>query len=859
MFTSPLRRLAAALLIMLGVGASFLPIAQSQQDTADDDVSIDEEWIYTGGLRYPLGWIDDPTFDGGYSMYVSAWPLQQTHPGPGFQTGLPSTWMSSAADAGYSTIEGGLGWWSATRFPIEAPKFTVGAVSVDFFEFANGPAAGGGTEGDFDWQDWNWEQPQGKYGVAQLSPNLLFPPDGLNLAADSQGDLFGYGYHPLPIVDARTSTGPIGQVETGANSWTLFLNTTNFSGPAAFIIPEHWTRPLITDPESRAEAPGASPFLDAHGSAPNQPVDVESHDMPAVTSVADDGTNWAKITRVQFPNNGDGADSIIVSGVNTYRSTALGAATGNWFDGGQAPSGQFAPGDTRPRQFEQWETQDYFGWMIIPTGGEEGDPEHLIDFAAFVDVDVSEGHTFRYRWDLDIVDQVGDQFVIPEYYTLVDDPTAQFGKKWAPASASEVPAETGLIDHEFNTLGVRGNPTAFETPTEPDSPWQDPGPSSPAYHAQLGDGSVVEYRWYKFVDQPAMRFHDFSETELENIQARVEQMHTSWTNGGAYLPAPPIGDLASLDPGVIVQPPAGQEIGYVPIVTRQALPQDPTWLRAPSSFVAPAPTPAPMPVNTDYDYANDWTGKRLLGLGDSIFDFHDVGEDIPEIIADRLGMTMVNRAVSGAHFANPSSADADMGLDIRRQYNDLDDTDFSWVVMDGGFNDLDQRCGCADCIELLDSLISADGRSGQIADFIRGVIGDGPRVMFVGYADMPAEFAVEFCNELLDEHARRMALFANQTNGAWFVDAGEVVTPDMINAYDPDQVHPSVEGSRITGEFVAAQMSATARTPAPTPVAATPPQPSFDTKPNGPPAETGAGSDFVIAPAKTPLTPMFTG
>ena len=38
-----------------------------------------------------------------------------------------------------------------------------------------------------------------------------------------------------------------------------------------------------------------------------------------------------------------------------------------------------------------------------------------------------------------------------------------------------------------------------------------------------------------------------------------------------YLPPPKIGTLADLDPAVIVTPPKGLEIGYVPIVTRQGL------------------------------------------------------------------------------------------------------------------------------------------------------------------------------------------------------------------------------------------------------------------------------------------------
>ena len=44
----------------------------------------------------------------------------------------------------YSDIEGGLGWWTDTRFPTETPKFIMGGVGPNFSAIANGPAHGWG-------------------------------------------------------------------------------------------------------------------------------------------------------------------------------------------------------------------------------------------------------------------------------------------------------------------------------------------------------------------------------------------------------------------------------------------------------------------------------------------------------------------------------------------------------------------------------------------------------------------------------------------------------------------------------------------------------------------------------------------
>ena len=52
---------------------------------------------------------------------------------------------------------------------------------------------------------------------------------------------------------------------------------------------------------------------------------------------------------------------------------------------------------------------------------------------------------------------------------------------------------------------------------------------------------------------------------------RAEMLHKKWTKGREYLPPPTAGKLADLDPAVLVAPPKGLEIGYVPIATRQGL------------------------------------------------------------------------------------------------------------------------------------------------------------------------------------------------------------------------------------------------------------------------------------------------
>jgi hypothetical protein len=49
----------------------------------------------------------------------------------------------------------------------------------------------------------------------------------------------------------------------------------------------------------------------------------------------------------------------------------------------------------------------------------------------------------------------------------------------------------------------------------------------------------------------------------------VEKIHTHWPIDRDYMAPPSQVELAALDPALLVTPPAGLEVGYVPIVTHQ--------------------------------------------------------------------------------------------------------------------------------------------------------------------------------------------------------------------------------------------------------------------------------------------------
>ena len=92
----------------------------------------------------------------------------------------------------------------------------------------------------------------------------------------------------------------------------------------------------------------------------------------------------------------------------------------------------------------------------------------------------------------------------------------------------------------------------YVTPDDAASCWKKPGPVAGPFQAQLGDGSVVTYYWYRFADQPALLNADLTAQEREAMQTRVEKFHRNWTKDRDYLAPPKIGKLAELDPAVVV-------------------------------------------------------------------------------------------------------------------------------------------------------------------------------------------------------------------------------------------------------------------------------------------------------------------
>jgi hypothetical protein len=297
---------------------------------------------------------------------------------------------------------------------------------------------------------------------------------------------------------------------------------------------------------------------------------METQHIPSAQATDSQGITYARIVPTQFPSDEHG-NSALVHRVTSYNRQALWDAVKTWFEGGPIASGQIDAAGAVQHEFSG---RGGATWKIYADQTKKED-KVSVDWAAFATPYAPDRHTFGYQWNSQLIKRDETQgrslIVLPEYYRLSR--RDQQKPRWEPIPASEVPAETGLAN--FSKLQpaqperLSRVPKTYQTPSETDSCWKQPGPKAGPFKAYPGDGSVVTYYWYRFADQPALLNADLTDAEREAIQKRVELLHRHWTKDREYLAAPASGELAYLDPALIVTPPPGMEIGYVPIVTRQ--------------------------------------------------------------------------------------------------------------------------------------------------------------------------------------------------------------------------------------------------------------------------------------------------
>ena len=489
-------------------------------------------------------------FSAGMGFYSAAWSLID-QPLANFQIGLAGTWIlpdnsdnkdKPLAPEGtlarkwpergptwgsvFQTIEGSLGYWAGNHFRYSAPKFSMNATPQCYDYEVGSPGWSFFRDND--------PLPDNRLGIAQLSNRLLIPPDALPFQSHPHGQFFGYTWMALPFTDPITGEPP-----TGEQSWTCFLNAANFKGPIAFYIPETWSKigKLFNYPFLYGRGLDARPGVMGGGA-------IEINTVPRLEAKDAHGVVYSKIPKLQFPVDAQGR-AILVQDVTFYSKAALYNAFKAWRNGGPACSGRFdKQGTWKPTLKANTQHYDQAG-------------KKLTGIERVFDTKVFPGNVWGVEWFNNSITAPG---LFPQYFK-------QVGDERIAIAAADVPAETQLRAKEFK---LAGKGQSYTSPTV--GAWGRPGPKCGPYTVKLCDGSLVTYSWYRFVDQPSFQQYQWSDEKKAKLQAFVEKLHANWPIERDYMAPPSRGSLVTFDPALLVTPPKGLEVGYVPIVTRQGAP-----------------------------------------------------------------------------------------------------------------------------------------------------------------------------------------------------------------------------------------------------------------------------------------------
>jgi hypothetical protein len=334
------------------------------------------------------------------------------------------------------------------------------------------------------------------------------------------------------------------EVATGDSSWTLFLNSANFKGPVAFFPPKTWSRKSKRNPVAVGRG------LDARKAFMRSPA-MEFNTVPGMQA-RHMLTSYVCIPKISFPVEKTGGKDVtpLMQDMMLYSREAIYAPVMSWFANGPAASGAFGDKGAIANKFDTPDPVDFKAPFVggTPLRG-------ISDLVEVINLSDSKSCSWGLWWKA----PPKSEFVkgqLPQYFV---------GGNAVPNSM--VP----IKDLELPEFRAPATGPAYELPTplgDDNKAWKDPADKD-SFSVVLGDKTTVEYRWYKFIDQPALQNLNLTDEQKDRLQKRVELLHKKWGINNRFMKDPSKGKLISVDPKLIVTPPKNREVGYVPIVIGQ--------------------------------------------------------------------------------------------------------------------------------------------------------------------------------------------------------------------------------------------------------------------------------------------------
>jgi len=462
-------------------------------------------------------------------------------------------------------------------------------------------------------------------GRVTLSNKMMVPPNLIAFDEDQDpystdgGISVGTAWAALPIIGNEFNAVSPGD-SPGLLTWTFVIDSANYSGPLIAYAPQHWNMRMarwnalefladvfnwtvgdsLSDPAGQALVDFVNDeitevqlisqirnesWYQQWWADPNKTLGVSPArrylptgiEMPPVPlfAIEDSGKTFIKAYPPQVPNSLD--QEPIAQNIQTFDAKIIAAFKETFKADSEAAAWV--------RSF------DNLGIPMNVESNESRGP--LIDFFGLEEVgeDYYDGSSLDFNIPLLAATKNGETSIVvdwsstPEKDRTLSSYYEVIGDNIVPVTEASVPEKLRLMEYGNleNPTNLQNHQDEIELAADDSfntDCWvcEDPnGCDEQINETTLDDGSVISYRWYRFVDQPVFwnmkREHPefYTDAYLSDLQATIEKMHAQWDGSVNLLERPANQDqfhLAEIDHGLLVDPPAGKEVGWVPIVTQ---------------------------------------------------------------------------------------------------------------------------------------------------------------------------------------------------------------------------------------------------------------------------------------------------
>ena len=487
------------------------------------------------------------------------------------------------------SIEGGMGYWKYTLESQHVKWMMPASTNMNYEIF-------GGTFGH------EGPKPCTQLGGAvRISNQLLVPNDFFSFSGEKIDGFVGYMLSRTPI-GKRSDTD-------NANHWTIIIDTANYSGPALYMAPWFWDSRINWHPQSVSWSdPRALIGYIAEGFEGG---------MGYIEATDEEGNRWFRTNKWALPQDTENGSPVETSTLFTGHSQY----NEDWAVEAMEPllSGS---GSEQERSFAHIRTMG---------AAKRNSPQCVPpDSDAGFEVGIEESGDELLWQGFGVGSISAAEATSPEQQsagcstTLTVDPNVlQCENGWCSGSSylqldssgtTRIVNESDVPDSIKNTLQLRefvpnrrNDGRYLGPPAETEEAcFQKPGPADDKlYCTRTENGVWLGFQWYRFVDQPELNqvFASLPEEQRDAakcyMQERIERLHAAQNDSQDTWFEAPQGQLpkekAALDPAFLVTPPAGMEVGYVPISVFERKREKPT--NCDVVVGAYSEEPEPLPAN----------------------------------------------------------------------------------------------------------------------------------------------------------------------------------------------------------------------------------------------------------------------